>query len=538
VSSRSRRCTPPSHPSTPGSGSGWPRRCRATGSTHPACGSSTRSTPTWSSTSTRRTPRPRRRPSPPSWAIGGRASSRAVPASGGSRSSSTRRASVTGPARDGWSRCRGEGWRSTASRRSFAGEVPAGEVRLGLLVATDAEAEQALWQHVTDIDLTTMVTTRLRPLDDPLPWMVHDRLRLGASACAPLYVRLLDVARCLASRTSSVTDGLVLEVHDHDRDQSGRYRWDVSPEGSACSRTDVEPDLDADGRSAGRVWLGGSSPSQLHAARRLEERTTGAVARLGRMTATEHAPLDALGVLTSYRVSPRSASRPKATMWATCTRRSSWWARAARASTTPSAAPSARPARAIRNLDWFEVKEIRGWIKDGEPQHTQVTLEVGFRLEDEPTGSKRHPRVGRGPTQRLSRIATILGCSSRDTVPTGRVLVALLTASTGRGDRSTPWRGPRTVAGRRPPRAVRRDPHGRTHARDRGHLGTGWTLRCRAHGSSSGRSRSRCAGLRERPGSPAPSPLAHPARHDRPTTAAEEGPPDGDTPLHRRDHAR
>ncbi len=40
----------------------------------------------------------------------------------------------------------------------------------------------------------------------------------------------------------------------------------------------------------------------------------------------------------------------------------------------------------IRNIDWFEVKEIRGWIKDGEPQHTQVTLEVGFRLDDAPAG--------------------------------------------------------------------------------------------------------------------------------------------------------
>lgn len=37
----------------------------------------------------------------------------------------------------------------------------------------------------------------------------------------------------------------------------------------------------------------------------------------------------------------------------------------------------------IRSLDWFEVKEIRGWIKDGMPQHTQVTLQVGFRLEGE-----------------------------------------------------------------------------------------------------------------------------------------------------------
>lgn len=45
-----------------------------------------------------------------------------------------------------------------------------------------------------------------------------------------------------------------------------------------------------------------------------------------------------------------------------------------------------KASESVRNLDWFEVKEIRGWIQDGEPQHTQVTLQVGFRLEDEPAG--------------------------------------------------------------------------------------------------------------------------------------------------------
>ena len=37
----------------------------------------------------------------------------------------------------------------------------------------------------------------------------------------------------------------------------------------------------------------------------------------------------------------------------------------------------------MRNLDWFEVKEIRGWIQDGEAQHTQVTIQVGLRLDDD-----------------------------------------------------------------------------------------------------------------------------------------------------------
>ncbi len=41
-----------------------------------------------------------------------------------------------------------------------------------------------------------------------------------------------------------------------------------------------------------------------------------------------------------------------------------------------------KASETMRNLDWFEVTEIRGWIQDGAVQHTQVTLQVGFRLED------------------------------------------------------------------------------------------------------------------------------------------------------------
>lgn len=42
----------------------------------------------------------------------------------------------------------------------------------------------------------------------------------------------------------------------------------------------------------------------------------------------------------------------------------------------------ARASQTIRKLDWFEVVGIRGAIMDGEVQHYQVTLKVGFRLED------------------------------------------------------------------------------------------------------------------------------------------------------------
>lgn len=41
-----------------------------------------------------------------------------------------------------------------------------------------------------------------------------------------------------------------------------------------------------------------------------------------------------------------------------------------------------RAAKSIRNLDWFETKEIRGHIQDDEIVHYQVVLKLGFRYED------------------------------------------------------------------------------------------------------------------------------------------------------------
>ncbi|AEM83480.1 dodecin [Streptomyces violaceusniger] len=41
-----------------------------------------------------------------------------------------------------------------------------------------------------------------------------------------------------------------------------------------------------------------------------------------------------------------------------------------------------RASKTLRNLDWFEVGQVRGHIEDGRIAHYQVGLKVGFRLED------------------------------------------------------------------------------------------------------------------------------------------------------------
>jgi hypothetical protein len=43
---------------------------------------------------------------------------------------------------------------------------------------------------------------------------------------------------------------------------------------------------------------------------------------------------------------------------------------------------AARAAQTLRHLDWFEVTDIRGHFENETIAHYQVTIKVGFRLED------------------------------------------------------------------------------------------------------------------------------------------------------------
>ena len=42
----------------------------------------------------------------------------------------------------------------------------------------------------------------------------------------------------------------------------------------------------------------------------------------------------------------------------------------------------AEAAKSLKGLSWFEVKQMRGGIKDGKISEYQVILKVGFRLID------------------------------------------------------------------------------------------------------------------------------------------------------------
>ena len=42
----------------------------------------------------------------------------------------------------------------------------------------------------------------------------------------------------------------------------------------------------------------------------------------------------------------------------------------------------AKAGETVRNLRWFEVTDIRGMIENGQIGHWQVTVKIGFTLEE------------------------------------------------------------------------------------------------------------------------------------------------------------
>jgi dodecin len=43
----------------------------------------------------------------------------------------------------------------------------------------------------------------------------------------------------------------------------------------------------------------------------------------------------------------------------------------------------AKAAETVRNIRWFEVLDTRGHVEQGRVAHWQVTLKIGFTLEDD-----------------------------------------------------------------------------------------------------------------------------------------------------------
>jgi predicted acetyltransferase len=168
---------------------------------------------------------------------------------------------------------------------------PNGTLRLGMLIAASAEAYAALWRHVLDVDLMARVSAEMRPVDEPLRFLLADSRQPKTRIEDGVWLRLVDVAAALAGRRYPVEGRLALRIRDAFCPwNDGSYDLVGGPAGAECKSTGSTPDLELEAADLAAVYLGGNRFRALFEAGRIEELRPGAVARADVMFATDRAP--------------------------------------------------------------------------------------------------------------------------------------------------------------------------------------------------------------------------------------------------------
>ncbi|GAC1480934.1 MAG: GNAT family N-acetyltransferase [Candidatus Dormibacteria bacterium] len=168
---------------------------------------------------------------------------------------------------------------------------PNGTLQLDWLIAATAEAYAALWRHVLDVDLIARVSAEMRPVDEPLRFLLADSRQPKTRLEDGIWLRLVDVSVALSGRRYAVDGRLALRVRDafcpwNDR----QFELAGGPSFAECRTHQGEPDLALDVADLAAVYLNGTRFRTLALAGRIEEHRPGALARAEAMFMTDRAP--------------------------------------------------------------------------------------------------------------------------------------------------------------------------------------------------------------------------------------------------------
>jgi predicted acetyltransferase len=165
-----------------------------------------------------------------------------------------------------------------------------------LSAATD-DAYAALWKFLLKLDLTSTVVARLRPVEEPVQWMIANPRALRTTARRDhLWVRILDVATTLTARRYSGADRVVLRVADALGYANGDWMLETAPDGTATvARATSEPDRETavvslDVATLGTLLLGGAPVDSLAQSGALREERPGSANRVDTLFRTTRAP--------------------------------------------------------------------------------------------------------------------------------------------------------------------------------------------------------------------------------------------------------
>jgi len=175
--------------------------------------------------------------------------------------------------------------------------LPRGVLEVSEALATDPAATAALWDNLLSRDLVSEFHARMRPVDDPLLYLLADPRRVRSVVSDGLWVRLADVGRALARRRYASPVDVVIEVADELCPQNaGRWRLaaeaGVAPAGfrATCERTTAPADVVLPVWAVGAAYLGGTGLKAMASAGLITEATPGSLAALSTAMSWEPAP--------------------------------------------------------------------------------------------------------------------------------------------------------------------------------------------------------------------------------------------------------
>src|SRR5262245_23138412 len=103
--------------------------------------------------------------------------------------------------------------------------LPGGVLQVREAIDTDPAATAALWDNLLGRDLVSQFHATMRPVDDPLLYLLADPRRVRSLVSDGLWVRLVDVGSALALRHYASPVDVVIEVADElCPDNAGRWR--------------------------------------------------------------------------------------------------------------------------------------------------------------------------------------------------------------------------------------------------------------------------------------------------------------------------
>lgn len=175
--------------------------------------------------------------------------------------------------------------------------LPEGVLEVSEAIAIDPAATAALWDNLLSRDLVSEFQARMRPVDDPLLYLLADPRRVRSVVSDGLWVRPVDVSSALAQRHYACPVDVVIEVADQLCPEN-TGRWRLAAEAGAtsagfrvtCERTAAPADLVLPMSALGAAYLGGTGLGAMARAGLVTEATPGSLAVLSTAMSWEPAP--------------------------------------------------------------------------------------------------------------------------------------------------------------------------------------------------------------------------------------------------------